>query len=149
MIDSVLTRRTVAPCGRKTERKGAAAVRQRGFTLIEIMVAVAILSLGIVVIYETFFMFLAVYGHYASFFDTHEWINGRIWDAEEGLVRSHKIRLGEDSGTFEKNARRYTWNASIDPLDFERGLFAVTVDVSDTKITARPFRIGRVAYALR
>jgi len=55
--------------------------KKRGFTLVEVVMTGAILSFGIVSIYEAFFISLDTYGYYTSYLNTQDWISEKSGQA--------------------------------------------------------------------
>ena len=53
-----------------------------GFTLIEVMVAVAVLSFGLVMVYQAFFVVLDSFNYSADYLEIAGWMDEKIWQAQ-------------------------------------------------------------------
>ena len=105
-------------------------LRQEGFTLIEIMVTVAILSFGLVAIYQTLFVSMDAYGYYTNYFDTQDWLSEKIYYLQEQLTDSGTLEAGVMSGQIERNHKKIDWHINISVLDADQGLYKVNISLS-------------------
>ncbi len=77
----------------------------RGFTLFEIIVTVVILSVGIVAIYEGFIVSVNGFSYYSNMLTVQTWMDKKIWEAQDNLVRDgSKAAVGE-WGTFKSGSK--------------------------------------------
>jgi len=123
-------------------------VSYRGFTLVEIMVAAAILSLGIVAVYEGFFMSLEAFDRYTDFLNTSGQADEMIWKIEDTLARSGKIMLGDKEGILVSGGKEYLWNLRVNAVDVANGLYAVEITISQTS-RSKKIATQKAAYVLR
>lgn len=121
--------------------------RARGFTLIEVMVGVAVLSFGIVVIFETFFLSLNTYSSYSNYLKTQNWLDEKIWDMQDRLNHSSLITMNTDSGQVHVNNRDLSWNMSVGVVDWDESLIEVNVNLSWQE-DGRTVTSARHAYAV-
>jgi prepilin-type N-terminal cleavage/methylation domain-containing protein len=119
-----------------------------GFTLIEIMVTLAILSFGILAIYESFFISMDAFGYYANYLDVHWWLNEKIWELEDQLMVTEHLILGSESGAFNTGSKNFTWTTSINPVDESKGVYRIDVSVYWREGKRERF-IYRCTYATR
>jgi prepilin-type N-terminal cleavage/methylation domain-containing protein len=122
-------------------------ILKEGFTLIEIMVAVAILAFGIVAIYEAFFISLDSYGFYANYLNSREWMNERIWEISDDLIRAEMLIPGQTAGRIASNNKDINWTVSIKPMDAQENLYSLDINLNWQQGN-RKIKFSRVAYAL-
>ncbi|MFH1996087.1 MAG: prepilin-type N-terminal cleavage/methylation domain-containing protein [Candidatus Omnitrophota bacterium] len=119
--------------------------RRKGFTLVEVMVAVAILSFGIVAVYQTFFVLIDAYERYSGFLDSDEWLQERIWEVEDALIRKSRAKLGRGTGTFTGEFGQYDWESTVRVIDIASGLFEAEFAATRSGKSGK-FRISRISY---
>ena len=102
---------------------------KRGFTLIEIMATVAILSFGILAIFESFFISMDAFGYYSNYLTAHWWINEKIWELENKLMQEEYLKIESGGGVFKTANRNFRWSASVNPVDEANGVYKLDVSV--------------------
>jgi prepilin-type N-terminal cleavage/methylation domain-containing protein len=122
-------------------------VRQAGFTLIEVMVSVAILAFGITAIYEAILTSLNIFGSYTKYLNTQAWINEQIWEAQDRVNHSRIVIVGENKGVIRLNNKDHEWTMQIDPLDMDAGLYALNIRLAWQE-GGRTITLSRGAYAV-
>ena len=90
--------------------------RLTGFTLFEVMVAVAILSLGVVLIYRTFLTSLATFKYYSTNLQAQCWMGEKIWEVEDSLLYRKGLGAGKRSGNLFLGNRKIAWRISVDSI---------------------------------
>ena len=88
--------------------------RSNGFTLIEVMIAAAVLSLGAVLVYEVFFSSLDLFNYREKYFNLSYPVNEKIWHAQNEITKFGGI-FEADSDSFEELIRvdkNMAWNLS-------------------------------------
>lgn len=118
----------------------------RGFTLIEVMVAAAILAFGVVLVYEALLKTLDASGYYADYLKVCSWMDEKIWQAQEELTRSGAFTQ-EPSGEDVFNNRRFRWDLSYARLGDKSGLFRIDLRLGSRQ-GKRDEIFTRSAYAL-
>jgi len=121
--------------------------RGPGFTLVEVMVSVAILSLGIILIYESFFTSLAAYQQYSHYLEVLPWMNEKIWQAEEAIIRFGEINFIENKGEFIQGGKIFTWSLFQDLVDEKEGLYRIDFLISWPE-AKREIKLFRYIYAV-
>lgn len=84
----------------------------KAFTLVEVMLATAVLSLGTALIYEAFFTNLDAYKRYRLSQELWPFIGEKVWEAQESLSHFGPQASVEGSGEFVSDNRRIPWNIS-------------------------------------
>ncbi len=119
---------------------------RRGFTLIEVMVATAVLAFGSVLIYQSLFMVLNAYDSYARYVVVEPWMHEKIFEIQESIRRTGSPSTS-GSGDITLRTQRFLWRASVEPAAGLDGLFRVDLEVSSTG-RQRMTTFTRSAYAL-
>jgi len=122
-------------------------IHSRGaFTLIEVMVTTAVLSLGIVLIYQSYFTVLRASDYCSTYFSSVGFVDEKLWAACDSVRRQGTISDTELSGELQSGGKKFTW-----AMWMESGqapdLYAINVQLS-WKDGARNQEIRRTAYAL-
>ena len=93
------------------------------------MVAVAVLALGVVLIYQSFFVSLDAISYCVDYLSAAPWINEKLWEAKDSLRRLGPSAGIETSGSFALNNRNFTWNLSYQLSDEAGGLYKIDLAV--------------------
>ena len=117
-----------------------------GFTLVEIMVTVVILSLGILAIYESFFVSLDAFNYYVNSLNAQAWISERIWDFQNQLIVIEFLELGDKRGSFIANDKDFHWSVYVNPVDEEYDVYKLDVSLFWQEGKRERF-LYRAAYA--
>ena len=99
-----------------------------GFTLIEVMMAVAVLSFGIVVLFQSFFICVDSVQYASNRLKAQLWLDAKMWEEADVIMRTNATALGETSGTFSLDGREFSWVKSAQAVDTD--LFGLTIDLS-------------------
>ncbi|MFC1645931.1 prepilin-type N-terminal cleavage/methylation domain-containing protein [Candidatus Omnitrophota bacterium] len=102
---------------------------RRGFTLIEIMVTVVILSFGILAIYESLFISLDAFNYYSNYLNAQRWANEKVWELQNQLLLSEPLTADDNRGAFTINNKNFNWSVSIKPIDMKYGLYKLDVSL--------------------
>ncbi len=137
----VLSAKSLAPYRSKLSRKST------GFTLVELIVTVAILSFGIVAIYEALFVSVDAFGYYTNYLNTQDWISEKISETEDGLTQSQTLEIGQTSGQITRNYKTFDWIMIVDQKSEEQGLYQVNVTLS-WREGSKTIKTSRTAYLL-
>ena len=131
--------------GRTRKKDG----RKSGFTLVEILVAVSILSMGIVFIFQTFFVNIDLLSHYKDYLNVMPWVDEKIWEAQNQLMRY--CSLGPQmrtNGTLIVGFDRYPWNLNYKLKDRTKLIFQVSFYINRKhQNQTRDFHIERQLQA--
>jgi len=103
-----------------------------GFTLIEVMVTVSILSFGILLLYHSFFISVDSVQYASNRLNAQIWLDNKAWEEKDSFMRAGAIPTASDTGTFKLNGRDFAFQRSTQPLDLQLGLqlYALTLTLS-------------------
>jgi prepilin-type N-terminal cleavage/methylation domain-containing protein len=119
----------------------------KGFTLVEVMIATTVLALGAVMIYESFFRSLDLYNYCANYLSVAYVADEKIWEAQNNLSR-----LGPGAvmpgGQLRNNNKDFTWGLSYDLVeeDDKEQLYRISLVLSWQE-GRKLSELTRVAYA--
>jgi prepilin-type N-terminal cleavage/methylation domain-containing protein len=103
---------------------------RRGFTLIEVMVATALLSLTAVMLYESYFMAMTAAGYYERYLKLASWMDEKVWEVSSLFKHSGTFGQTELSGTLPSGANNYTWNVDLKALDEENQFYKIQLAIA-------------------
>ncbi len=109
-----------------TSRIGSNRKIPRGFTLIEVLITVSILSLGTVLIAQSNMMSLGAYGLYSDRLKVQNWAEEKLWKAQEAILAESPA--DENSGEETIDGRAYRWSLSVTSDLYEKVEF-YTIDL--------------------
>jgi type II secretion system protein I len=99
-----------------------------GFTLIEVMVTVSVLSFGLVMLFHSFFISMDSVQYASDRLNAQIWLEEKLWEESDMLKRTKMAAQTEESGLFKLQGRDFSWKKSVQLLD--AGLYALTVELS-------------------
>ena len=111
------------------------------------MVTVAVLAMGIVVVYQALFVCLDGFAYYSNFLDISGWMDEKLWEAQDALNRTGSLGLMETSGEQIVQERRYNWNIASQQKDPVAGLYQVALTVS-WRSGKKEKQLTRTAFAI-
>ncbi|MFC1666924.1 type II secretion system protein J [Candidatus Omnitrophota bacterium] len=118
-----------------------------GFTLMEIMAATAVLSIGIVLIYEAFFSSLNTFDYCSDYLKVVSWADEKIWQAQDGLGHFGPSPEIQTSGNLVTRNKSFDWDLSYSLINSFPDLYKIDLRLSRSK-GKRKLRISRTAYAI-
>lgn len=104
--------------------------KNTGFTLIEIMVTVAILSLGIIILHQSFFTLLSSTDFLTNRLSAGLEANNKIWEIQEGLKFSGGLKDIPGAGRIVHNGRNFYWKFLYNTLSESSGLYKIELFLS-------------------
>lgn len=123
--------------------------RTRGFTLVEVMAATMILSLGMVVIFEVFLVTLDT----SRFFDNRvnaQWlVNEEMWRIQDILDQPWETFMPQQlSGTVMLGTTPCAWQVTLDLVDVQQELYRLDAR-AEWRQGLKQCRIQRVTMVKR
>ncbi len=136
----------------RTDNRETPACRQAGnteraFTLIEVMVTTAILSLGVVLIYNAFFISLDSFNYCSDYLAVAPWMDEKIWQTQEQLNSQGLSAQPLGNGQFRFNNKEFSWYLRCVPVTDAQDLFKIDLVLSWQQ-GSRNKKLSRLAYAL-
>jgi len=119
-----------------------------GFTLFEVMVTVAILSFGLVVIFEGLFNTVDAFSYCSDYLNIQPWLNSKIWELQDELTRTEILMAGEANGDFTIKDRRFDWKMTVSPADLDGKLYEFNLALTWLEGN-RKVNISRNGYVLK
>jgi prepilin-type N-terminal cleavage/methylation domain-containing protein len=120
--------------------------KKQGFTLIEVMVATAVLAFSLVLIYQAFFISLDSFNYCSNFLNVVSWADEKIWQSQDSISRLGSI-AGQTEGSFESESRKFDWSLDDDITGQNTTLHKINLVLS-WKEGKRDVRLSRTAYAI-
>ena len=102
---------------------------KRAFGLVEVMVATSVLAVGVVFVYQTFFVSLDLFEHYARYLKIAPWMQEQVWQAQESL-RHRGSLSGPVDVAQEFKDQGMTWDLDSSLIDQAAGLYKIDLAVS-------------------
>jgi len=122
---------------------------QKGFTLVEVMIATAIFALGSVLIYQAFFVCLDSFNYVADYMSVTPWLNEKVWYIEESISRLGEAAEIQQEGSFRKRKTDFNWTVFYTLADSNglQDLYKIDITLS-WKRGRRNIKLLRSAHAL-
>ncbi len=117
-----------------------------GFTLVEVLVTTAVLSLGIVLIYRAFFTLLDSFGYYSNYLRVIAFADEKLWQAQDTLSCFGSDAGAGSSGRLNIQNKDFNWRLSVSPVEAE-SLYRIDLTVNWQE-GPRIRGLTRNAYAL-
>ncbi len=117
----------------------------RGFTLFEIIVTVVILSVGLVAIYEALIVSVNGFGYYSNMLTVQSWMDKKIWEAQDILVRGGSEAAVSEGGTFKSGNKDVQFDLKKRAV-IDGSLYELRLECS-WREGGRDVSVSRVAYA--
>lgn len=123
--------------------------RRKGFTLVEVMVATVVLSLGVVMVYESFFISVDTFNYYLHSLQLNTWMSEKIWEAKNYLEHQKTTASIDTTGECSDAGLSCKWDMAYDLIgETEKcNLYHIALNVNLYE-NKRNTRLSRSAYAL-
>lgn len=116
----------------------------KGFTLMEVMVATVVLSLGTVLIYGSFFSSLDAFSRYVNYLNVIPWADEQLWRAQDELMKLGDQAQVQTAGNFQKTGKDFKWGLNYSRID--EGLYSIDLGLYWQQ-GQRGAELSRSAYA--
>jgi hypothetical protein len=110
------------------------------------MVAVAVLSFGLVMVYQAFFVVLDSFNYGADYLEIVSWMDEKIWQAQDSIMRTGGLEGDSTQGEFVARNKKFEWLISSNVLSGAGNISAVNLEV-DWKEAKRKVKVSRSCYA--
>ena len=120
----------------------------RGFTLIEVMLAAAILGSAVTIIFQGFFMSLNSGGYLVNRMAAGILASNRAWEVQDSLRHNTGMPSMVTSAEEVSNGTRFNWTVTSKTLDPEYGLYEADIKYSWDQNNRQP-NIKSVIYILK
>lgn len=111
------------------------------------MVATAVLSFGIVSIYQALFITLDAFNYAGGYLDVIDQVQEKLWQAEDQVsVFGPEAQL-ETAGQFTAGGRSFDWELSYVSVDEKEELYKIDLSVS-WKSGKRRAQVSRTSYVI-
>jgi len=121
--------------------------KKKGFTLLEVMIATAVLALGATLIYQSFFIAVNSFNYYSTLLKVSPWMNETIWQAQNRLRHLGSGATLSSGGLLNINNKDLNWSLSYNSLDQTDSFYRVNLTVVWPQGT-RQVKLSRSAYAI-
>ena len=119
----------------------------KGFSLIEAMLAVSVLALGAVLIYQSFFITLDAFNYCRDCLVVTAGIDEEIWQAQDSLRRLGSLAEIKTEGKFETRGKSFKWYLSYYLTDNIQDLYGIDMTLC-WQGGKRKAQLTRSAYAI-
>jgi|GEM_PF-5052525 len=117
--------------------------KARGFTLLEVLAATAVLSVGTLYMYQSYFSVLRAFDYCSGYIASSNFLQEKLWEGVDSVRREGG--LGSPvSGDFTAGGRQFVWNMALGKASDR--VYEVTVAV-DWKSGKQEIELSRTAYA--
>lgn len=107
----------------------------KGFMLVEAMVAAAVLSLGVVMLYRSFFSSLDAVQYASHRIFAQIWIQGKIAAERENVILLGEVVPGTEAASFVLEGREFSWHRTLQSLDADLYMLSITLSWKDAART--------------
>ncbi len=121
---------------------------KKGFSLFELMIAVGIVSAGLVMVYEAFFRVSDASISMPYYLKTQLVMDEMIWEEEERLRQDGYLAPGREEGEIEIDGKAFRWSKDPAMIDGGKGLYKIDIFFA-WKSGDRFIQNSRVAYLRR
>lgn len=97
----------------------------KGFTLIEVLVTTAVLSFGIVSVFQALFIIMSAFGYVSSYLNVIPALDEKMWEVSDAIRRLGPQAPVAKQGIFEFSGRKYEWKAAVLTADKEAELYRI------------------------
>lgn len=122
--------------------------KNKGFTLIEVLVTTAVLAFGIVSIFQAMFMIMSAFSYIAHYLAVIPHVDEKVWEAQDAVMRLGPKAGLAPQGSFGSGGKRYDWTLSAALQDASAGLYRIEL-VTQWDEGRKHYRLARSALVIR
>lgn len=100
---------------------------KRAFTLVEAMAAAAVLSLGVVLLFHSFFSSLDAVQYASNRIFARIWLQGKIAQERENVILLGEVVPGSEAASFILEGRTFSWHRTLQSLDTDLYMLSLTL----------------------
>jgi len=117
-----------------------------GFTFVEVMITIAILSTGLLFINNSILRFItgSQYLYRRSY--AQDFLNNKIWELENEFRQSDDIGSLQREGSITSGGREYNWKVSFTPADSNNQLYQAILEARWFETVGREASLEYLAY---
>ncbi len=109
------------------------------------MIATCVLSLGAVLVYQSFFIALDSFNYYSNYLNVASFMDEKLWQAQDNLSRLGPSSQIEPAGEFTNQNKNFRWNLSYNLIS--QDLYQIDLILS-WREGRRPVKLLRSTYAM-
>jgi prepilin-type N-terminal cleavage/methylation domain-containing protein len=123
------------------------ALKNRGFTLIEVLVTTAVLAFGIVSIFQALFIIMSAFSYISHYLNVVPVADEKVWQVQDSVKRLGSRSSFDPEGVFETGGKKYDWSLSVKLTDPASYLYRIDLS-TEWKEGRRNYKLDRSAYAI-
>jgi prepilin-type N-terminal cleavage/methylation domain-containing protein len=127
------------------EPAGPAMNKDKGFTLIEVLVTTAVLAFGIVTVFQALFMIMTAFSYIGHYLAVIPLVDEKIWQVQDTIIRLGPKAALAPQGIFDIGNKQYDWTLSVGRSDPAGSLYKVDL-VTQWNEGKRTYRLARSVY---
>ncbi|MBI4835437.1 MAG: prepilin-type N-terminal cleavage/methylation domain-containing protein [Planctomycetes bacterium] len=112
---------------RKTTSEKPRLLSRQGFTLIEVLVALIIVSVGVVSIYSSFISISDTLARMDSHNRSILLALEKMWEVQEALMQPDEFKIDTFSGELKENNRYFKWEFTENDVEDYKSLKEITI----------------------
>jgi len=120
---------------------------KKGFTLVEVLVATAILASGIVSIFQALFIIMTAFSYISHYLDIVPVVDEKVWQVQDEIRRLGPNTAFVPRGEFDAGGKKFDWVLSTQLADSESKLYRIDLS-TQWKDGSRNCQLDRSAYVI-
>lgn len=118
------------------------------FTLIEVMAAATVLVVGVVFIYESFFISLDAFAYSSDVLNISPWASEKVWEIQDNIRTYGFLAHIDKRGKITRKNRDFYWTASCNLVNEAKDMDLYNIDLTVSwNVGSKKLRLSRSAYA--
>jgi len=117
----------------------------KGFTLIEVLVTTAVLSFGMVSIFQALFIIMSAFSYISHYLNVVPIADEKVWQVQNAVRCDGPQAVFDKRGIFDAGGKKYDWTLSAVLADKDAMLYKIDL-VTSWSEGRRNNRLARSAY---